>query len=212
MTHIMREDLVRWRDQGLPADRERVLSHLATCRSCAETYAELVRTAPAAHAPEHFDPADFVKRGYAARERTAARTWLASFVSWKMWAGALSAVALALLVIRAGSAPSPGSESTDTTRGVGIELVSPSGTTEPPTALEWKSGITPARFRVELTDSIGTFVYQTETDGLRVALPPGITAKLVPGSFYVCTVTALDRDGRPITTSSGTFSIASATK
>jgi hypothetical protein len=212
MTHVVRDDLVRWRDQGLPEDRERVLSHLAICKSCAEAYAELVRTAPGAGAPKHFDPADFVKRGYAARGKTAVRTWSASLVSWKMWVGVLSAVAVVLLVIRTGSGPGPGSEPADTTRGVGIELVSPSGTTEPPTVIEWTSGITPARFRVELTDSNGTLVYQTETDGPRVALPPEITAKLLPGSSYACRVTALDRDGRPLTSSSRTFSIASATR
>jgi hypothetical protein len=212
MTHVMREDLVRWRDQGLPEDRERVLSHLAACKSCAETYAELIRTAPAVHAPEHFDPADFVKRGYAAHRKTATRTWPAPFVSWKMWAGLLSGVALLLLVIHPGFGPRPGSELTDTTRGVSIEIVSPSGTTEPPTTVEWKSGITPARFRVELTDSRGTTVYQTETEVPRVTLPHEVTGKLLPGNSYACKVTALDQDGRPITASSGTFSIAGATK
>jgi|HubBroStandDraft_6_1064221.scaffolds.fasta_scaffold337340_1 hypothetical protein len=212
MMHVMREDLVRWRDQGLPEDRERVLSHLATCTSCAATYAELVRTAPPVHAPEHFDPADFVKRGYAARRETTARTWWASVVSWKMWAGALIGVALVLLAVHTGFGPGPGSELTDATRGVAIEIVSPAGTTKPPTTVEWKSGITPARFRVELTDSMGTLVYRTDTDVPRAALPPEVTAKLLPGSSYACKITALDQDGRPITASSGTFSIAGATK
>jgi hypothetical protein len=207
MTHLMRDELVRWRDEGLPADRERVLSHLAACESCAEAYAELIRTSPAPDTPSHFNPADFVARGYAARRNAETRSWTASLTSWKVWAGALSAAALATLVVLVAPDRHRGAEPGDVSRGAGIELVMPSARVAP-TALEWKNALTGVRFRVELTDTNGVRLYQAETDASRIALPPEVVARILPGS-YKWSVTALDRDGQPVTTSSGTFSVDS---
>jgi hypothetical protein len=209
MAHVMREELVRWRDEGRPEDRERMLSHLATCKSCSETYAELVRTAPARMKPEHFDPADFVKRGYAARQRAAAKASVPVWMSWKMWAGALSAAALVLLVIV--TVPGPGS-TTNLTRGSRIELVTPATVTAPLSLLEWRSGLAADRFRIELTDANGALVYQGYTSMQQIALPPELAAIFVPGRSYTYTITALDRDGQAVTSASGTISIAGATK
>jgi hypothetical protein len=205
MTHLMHDELIRWRDEGFPAERDRVLSHLASCEACAEAYAELIRTSPAAETLSHFNPADFVARGYAARRNGEARSWTASLTSWKVWAGALSAAALATLVVLVVPDLRRGVEPGDVSRGAGIELVMPSPRVAP-TTLEWKNALTGVRFRVELTDSHGARLYQMETDASRVALPPDVVARIRPGS-YKWSVTALDKDGQPVTTSSGTFSI-----
>jgi hypothetical protein len=99
MTHLQRDELIRWRDQGLADDRARVLSHLASCKACAESLAELIRTAPLTDTPQHFNPADFVERGYAARRSTARHSWSAALTSWKLWAGAFSAAAILLVAL-----------------------------------------------------------------------------------------------------------------
>ena len=99
MDHVRREELIRWRDHGRPEDRDRIVSHLATCGSCAATYAELIRTAPAAQTPTRLDPKDFVERGYAVQRSAAPSAWPAVVTSWKTWAGALSAAAVLIIVL-----------------------------------------------------------------------------------------------------------------
>src|SRR5204862_3804 len=64
----------------------------------APTGDELLRTAPV-EPPAHFNPADFVRRGYAARTSAAAPGWAAAMSSWKAWGGALSAAAALILVV-----------------------------------------------------------------------------------------------------------------
>jgi hypothetical protein len=209
MTHVLREDLIRWRDHGLAEDRERVLAHLATCKACAQAYAELVRTAPLRQTPQRFDPADFVKRGYAVR-RTGAGRWAGAVTSWKTWAIALSAAAVVLLAVSTGlrSGPDVG----DTSRGGKIELVSPSRPTTNISELEWRSGLAPARFRVELADPTGTVVFRAETDATRLAVPPDVQAKLRSAALCRYTITALDRDGQSVASSSGTIAFAQPTR
>jgi len=218
MAHLTRDDLVRWRDQGLPEDRERVITHLAACQSCADVYAELVRTAPADQPLEHFKPADFVKRGYAARKSAAAPTWSGALTSWKVWAGALSAAALVVLVVATGPDLQRLFESSDTARGAGIELIThtpgPSSPSSPTTvpSLEWKTSLTASRFRVELTDQTGATVYQTETNASSATLPANVARALAPGSAYTWRVTALDRDGQAMATATTPLSPSGATR
>jgi hypothetical protein len=206
MTHLLREELVRWRDQGLPEDRERVITHLATCKTCADAYAELVREAPATQPLEHFNPADFVKRGYAARKSTGAPVAAGAFMSWKLWAGAISAVALVVLVVATGPDLRRMLESSDGARGAGIELTTPTATGGTLPSLEWKTGLTASRYRVELTDPAGATVYQAETNASSVTLPANVAGALLPGTSYTWRVTAFDRDGQAMATATSVFS------
>jgi hypothetical protein len=212
MTHLLREELVRWRDQGLSEDRDRVLGHLAACKRCAEVYAELVRTTPVDRAPEHFNPADFVKRGYAARQGAAAKPRADAFLSWKMWAGALSAAALVVLVVAAGPDLRRLFEAPDTARGTGIEWVTPATPHSPVSTLEWKTGLLAARFHIEIADSTGAMVYQADTSDSSITLPASVTAALQPGRSFTLRVTALDRDGQAMATTAETFSPSDATR
>jgi hypothetical protein len=98
MDHLRRDELIQWRDHGHPEDRDRIVSHLATCASCAAMYAELIRTAPVASGPARFDPRDFVKRGYAVRRDASTSAWPAIVSSWKVWAGALSAAVVIIFL------------------------------------------------------------------------------------------------------------------
>lgn len=102
MDHLVRDELIRWRDHGSAKDRERIISHLAICASCSATYAELIRMAPTAQTPTYLNPQDFVKRGYAVRREPSSNAWSSAFTSWKVWAGVFSAavVLIAILVTR----------------------------------------------------------------------------------------------------------------
>lgn len=76
--HLTGEEMLRWRDHGDAAQRDRVVAHLAECDGCGAAYAELVRTAPASAGPRLLEVAPFVERGYAVPARTASgRGWLA---------------------------------------------------------------------------------------------------------------------------------------
>ncbi len=205
MTHIARDELIRWRDQGLVADRERILPHLATCKACAQTYAELIRTEPVAGAPQHFDPADFVKRGYAVRQTATRSLSIRALVSWKLWTGALAAAAVVLLAVTITTRT--GRDVVGDSRGPRIEIVTPSGPTPNLSSIEWRSGIVADTFRVELADPSGRVVYRTETRDDRIAIPLETQSTLRLAKECRYTITALDRDGQPIATCSGTVSI-----
>jgi hypothetical protein len=100
VTHLSREELLSWRDRGATGDRDRVVSHLAACGACAATYAELTRTAvpPTIERTTHFDPADFVSRGYAVQRRM--RPAQSMFrLSWKVWTGTLSAAVVVIVTL-----------------------------------------------------------------------------------------------------------------
>ena len=206
MTHLSRNELERWRDQGRAEDRERVLAHLAACKPCTDAYAELLRGAPAMTTPTHFDPADFVTRGYAARRKTTG--WFTAFQSWNVWVAALGAAALVVVVVSLG--PRPGSESGDAIRGAQIELASPSEMAAAPSELQWRSGIAAPAFHIALVDPRGAVVFETDVSAPRVTLPGEVRARMLPGSAYTWKISALDREKRTITSASGTFSIAAS--
>lgn len=132
MDHLMRDELIQWRDRGSEEDRERIVSHLAVCKSCSAAYAELIRVAPAAETPAYFDPKDFVKRGYAVRRDPEPSGWASAFTSWKVWAGAFSAavVLLAVLVTRDGRPFTTLSDSASAGAGVRLTVMFQPTTTE----------------------------------------------------------------------------------
>ena len=206
MTHLSRNELERWRDHGRAEDRERVLTHLAACKPCTDAYGELIRSASGVTTPTHFDPADFVARGYAARRKTT--VWSTAFQSWNVWVAALGAAALVVIVVSRG--PGPGSESGDAIRGAQIELASPSEMAVAPSVLQWNSGIAAPAFHAALVDPGGVVIFETDMSAPRVTLPDEVRARLLPGRAYTWKISALDRDRRTITSASGTFSIAAS--
>ena len=205
MTHLSREELMQWHDQGRADDRDRVVSHLAACRSCAAEYADLIRTAPALESPTHFNPADFVARGYAVRRETS-RASLRMGLSWKVWAGALGAAAALLLVVTLGPNDDGG------TRGGGVQITLPTEVTDQPSVVEWTTGLAVTRFRVELVDEAGATIFQTVTETPRAVLPDSDVMKLAPGRSYTWRITALDREGESLTTASKTFAIGTGAR
>ena len=207
MTHLTRDELVAWRDRPADAERARVTAHLGACRPCASAYAELLRTAPAGQ-PAHFRPADFVERGYAVRESAGAASWVPNLSSWRTWGGALSAAAALILVVTLGT--QIGRDTTDGVRGSLLELTTPSVAVNRPVVLQWTTTIVAPRFAVDIKDASGNVVYHGESREHRLPLPDSAVAGLLAGQTYTWSVTALDADGQPITSASGTFVAAGA--
>jgi anti-sigma factor RsiW len=205
MSHVSREAMLRWRDEGLADDRDQMTSHLAACRSCAAAYAELVRTAPAMEGPVHFDPADFVQRGYSARKQVSAPASM--LASWKVWTSALAAAAaLILVVILVPFGPA------DVARGGGVNIVSPAEGASASSDLDWKSGIAVSQFRAQLTNASGAVVYEALVSAPPVHLPSDVARGLQPGQSYTWTVSVMDADAHVVTTASRTFSPAAAAR
>ena len=96
MAHLTRGELVRWRDVGADADRERMVAHLAECDECAAACAELVRTPPLEASDAVFDPEAFVATGYRARARQR-RGWRA--LNWRPIALAASVALVVVAVV-----------------------------------------------------------------------------------------------------------------
>jgi hypothetical protein len=210
MTHLTQQELVAWRDRQAGVDRDRVLGHLASCRACTASYAELVRTAPADEAPVHFRAEDFVERGYAARRESRQLAWSAALTSWKVWSGVVTAAAAVMLVVSLGGLPWPGG--TNPVRGDRIELASPVAAPGEPITLEWSTGLRASKYAIVVTSPVGGELFRTTTSTTSVRLPQAVTARLLPGTTYSWKVTALDAEDQPITSATGTLAVAKATR
>jgi len=168
MTHFNDLELHRWRDSGPGADRERVVAHLAECGPCAARYAAAIRNRPLQAEPAK-DAADFI-----AGSRRRPPGWLAPLAA----AAAVLVIAIAIpLSMRHREQPLQ-------LRGTTIQTFSNES------ELSWASGLTAAKYRVEI--SCG---HQLETSQTSIAIP-----KLPPGN-YTWTVTALDAQGKPLAVS-----------
>lgn len=210
MSHLTRDELVAWRDRQPGADRDRVLAHLGSCRSCTASYAELVRTAPADDAPVHFRAEDFVERGYAARREARQPAWSAALRSWKVWSGVLTAAAAVVLVVTLGGGPGPGGPTE--IRGTTIELTSPVATVGQPVTLTWATGLRASKYLVLVTSPVGGERYRTMTQMTSATVPSSVTARLLPGASYSWKVTALDAEGQVITSATGTFAVVAPSR
>jgi hypothetical protein len=84
MTHLAREELVRWHKEGEAAQRERVVGHLATCDRCGTAYADLIRTLPAEEAPTRFEPIMFQRAGYRAYRAESPHRSSAAIFGWPL--------------------------------------------------------------------------------------------------------------------------------
>lgn len=208
MTHLTREELVRWRDQGLAADRDRIVGHLAACGECAAMYAELVRTAPADEPATSLHAGDFVNRGYRARRRGGLVDALAAPLrSWRPLtiAAAGAAAALLLVMLLPDARRRLQSEHIDPEqagiRGGSLELVAPVGPGSVPAEFRWRSPIEAASYRVDVFDDQGTLMYAIAAATERAAVTAELRGVLTAGARYRWKVTALDDLGAAITSS-----------
>lgn len=191
MSHLEREDLLRWRDAGDENERARVLGHLAACDDCRRQFAELVREAETAE-PSADLVRDAIPLGMAAYPEAAPRPVSRRGAVWAV-SGLAAAVLVAagiILVPRPG--PAPGQ---DTVRGDEIQLVGPVGEVRAPITFRWSSPVSAARYRVWVHDETGAVVYSTLTAEEAAQPPADVSARLRAGARYAWQVEAYDAAG-----------------
>ena len=67
MTHLDREEIVRWWQEGAPSDRHRFVEHLAECDACGALLGEVIDARPSDETSRGIEEMDALKlRGYAA--------------------------------------------------------------------------------------------------------------------------------------------------
>lgn len=195
MTHFTDLELHRWRESGPGNDRDRVVEHLAACADCSARYAAAIRARPL-RAEEAADVRDFVAAGYRV---PAGRRWVALLAA----AAAVLIVAIAIPLTMHRSEPAPEMRF----RGSGIQALSPDGPADSnDLRFVWSSGIAAARYRIEVSDAKGV-ILTTDATRSPLALPAQFRGLLHPDEEYRWSVTALDDHGRPLLTSSRTFTI-----
>ncbi|HEX9500713.1 MAG TPA: zf-HC2 domain-containing protein [Thermoanaerobaculia bacterium] len=179
MNHFTDIELHRWRDSGPGADRERVVAHLAECADCASRYAAVIRTMPLRAEPA-VEAQEFVAAG---RRIASRRRWVAPLAAAAVLA---IAVAIPLMVHR--------SEPTLHFRGSGVQALAPQGAIDQSEVeFVWSSGISATRYRLEVADAKGVINTKDAAESpIRISLGPG---------EYWWTVTALDSNGKPLTSS-----------
>lgn len=138
MIHRPDAELRSWLDRPDPADRDRIVGHLAGCDACSSRVAEMVRTAPLAQTDSRFDAASFRSAGYnVLRSRTGWR--LRSPLRTLAPLGAAAAV----IMIVGGTYFVSRREPARVTRGAetGVELIAPAGGAGAREALrfEWRA-------------------------------------------------------------------------
>ena len=198
MTHLTPDELQRWLADGSPADRDRVVSHLAACDACLAACAQMVRERPVDAAPACLDEARFIPRGLAVR--TPPRPVRAPV--WGSWRLAVAAAALVVIAIvvplsRRALAPSP----EGATRGAaGFSSIAPAGAVTPPVVFRWHRFAAADRYLVDVYGPDREHLASLTARDLQASPTPELAARLRPGEGYSWTVTALDAAGEPIAT------------
>jgi hypothetical protein len=193
VTHLTREDLERWSHQGLAADRERIVGHLAQCDDCAALYARVLDDEPVEPADDaHL--AELKARAYAAYGQGRAvpsrrAAWLA--------ASGIAAVFVAALVLY----PVLRTEEMlivpddEAIRGVAIQALAPAGTVSPPIEFRWSSPLAAARYEVTVRAD-AQLLWSASVTAQHTAAPPDLIERLRREGEATWQVTALDGTGR----------------
>jgi hypothetical protein len=200
MTHLTRDELLRWRDAHDGADRGRIVAHLAECDGCGAMYAELIRTRPATEGPIALDARDFIAAGMAAGPQAVPRrSWWRAPAVWIAIPATAAAALVLMTLINRPSIP-PLSEPTSTTRGSAVVPQSPTGPVTGRIEFRWTSPFAAARYRIVVRDASGVAVLSRETTGERLVADDA-TMRALPRGAYAWSVEALDAAGRTIDTS-----------
>jgi hypothetical protein len=199
MTHLTRDELVGWRDAPNPAERDRIVLHVAGCDECGAVYAELMRTRPAVAGPEALEPAAFMAAG------AGAGPVLHRAVSWRRVAIPLAAAAVLIVGVTTLLRREPASY-----RGgdQALRLSVPSGTVDRGTlTFEWiaQPGTPSQRLVIYSLDDPSQPVIDAKNVNSPLRLTREQLARLRPGIDYRWMVEFATRDGRVETSAARGF-------
>jgi hypothetical protein len=194
MTHLQREELVRWRDGAAEADRARIVGHLAECADCVAGYAELIRTRPAEGVPSVLEPTAFVPRGHAALRPAASP-------GRHTWRWVPLAAAAALVVALAGPRLWVPRRQEPILRGADFSELTPQGPVRPPIEFRWRTPVRASRYLVEVYDPDRQPLWRGEAAGASLSAGEDLERRLQPGREYQWLVTALDARGQTVSVS-----------
>ncbi len=206
MTHLTRDDLMHWRDAPNPADRDRIILHLAECDECGAVYAELMRTRPVSAEPEELEPSVFMKAGAGIGPAPPAVTVPSgSSAMWRRIGVPLAAAAVLILGIATLMRPGE-----DSFRGGGpdMQLSAPSGTVDQGAlTFEWSapSGAPSQRLLVYALDDPSQPVVDAKSVSSPLRLTGEQAARLRPGIDYRWMIEQTGRDGRVETSAARGF-------
>lgn len=196
MTHLSREQLERWWDEGHDVDRGRVTQHLAECEACAELYESIVDA--------RFEGATPRAETVSLRERAYAMVETARPRRPTPWArpaivGSAAALAATLLLVAWPERRPPAAPGGEVSiRGSAIQALAPIGAVAVPDAFEWASPVRAARFVVTVRDSEGRTALELSAESERLSLTTEQVTRLQPGLDYEWQVVGLDPSGQDI--------------
>ena len=228
MTHLDRDEIVRWWQEGAPSDRHRFVQHLAECDACGALFGEVIDTRPSDETSRGIAEIDALKRrGYAAyspgpteepvttsryalaglspRQRVASgfsRT-IGGLLQTK-WitvaAGCAAAVTLVAVLYPSWRTERAIVEPADSSvRGAAIQTLSPSGLVQPPFTFEWTSPVAAARYEVEVVDAGRQRIWSAVVEhSTSITAAPELVSRLTSTGRYRWSVTALDERGTPL--------------
>ena len=191
--HLTREELQRWWDLGSPADRDRVVGHLAECDACGTLYGEIMdaQAPPVARAgPVDRSLIDSAYRVYRA-PRPQPRFW-----SWPRTAfAALAALIAAAFAIPALKGPVTRPVDEGGVRGTTLQALTPIGSVTAPVRFQWSSPVRAARYTLEIREGGQRIVLQVSSTSEDLQLDSEAEGRFEVGPTYTWQVIAFDEDG-----------------
>jgi hypothetical protein len=196
VTHLTRDELVRWHETGSAQDRDRIVGHLAACDDCGRLYGEVLQTSPVAVPVPLADAA----RELAPLGHRAVSGRRAFWSPGRLVAAAAAVVLLGVLASPMVSRWTTGEDSDRGVRGTTLQVTSPVGPVVPPLEFQWASPFAASRYRVEVLDASGQVVALATVAAERATWSDFAAPTPAPGA-YTWRVTALDGSGATIAVS-----------
>lgn len=207
MTHLQDAELRSWLETPDPADRDRIVGHLAACDACSSRVAEMVRTAPLAKTDSPFDAASFRSAGYHALR--SGPGWRVRFPIRTL---APLGAAAAVVMILGGTYFVSRREPARVMRGAatGVELIAPTGNAGARDALrfEWRAPDNTEPHALRVYDLASPVEPVISKDGVTSGYVPTAEERqrLKPGVTYRWFI-EYRSPGETAVSAAGTFSI-----
>jgi hypothetical protein len=196
MTHLSPEELRRWWEEGAPADRERVIGHLAACDQCAALYERLIDERPLDTALEPPDAA-LIAAGRGVYRRDQPATAATRPARPMRWIGiAAAAAAVLVLAVQFYGRPDPLVPPADeTVRSTAIQPLSPDGAVSAPFVFAWSSPVQAPRYELTVRDGRGMSVWTVTVEATRLEAPAELLMRLASGEEHTWQATAINLRG-----------------